>query len=86
MLKIFVVAVAVFAADDAWAKAAMPVNTIDCTQFKREREGWRPIGFVTFDIGSAKGVTLFNLLIKQGSLKIGGFDVYDALQGKCRRH
>ena len=84
MFKVFVAAIAVCLSQGVCAKPAMPKNTIECSKFKKDKEGCTPIGFVTFDLGSTKGTTLVHLTIRPNSVKIGNYDLYTVLERKCR--
>jgi hypothetical protein len=44
---------------------------------------WRVGKPTTFDIGTAKGVTLARRSFGRGSLSVGGADLYDVLDRKC---
>ena len=62
----------------------LPPNTIDCTGFTKARDGdWRVGAPTTFDIGTAKGITLSGMTVHLGSVPLGGGDLYEALESKC---
>ena len=62
----------------------LPPNTIDCAGFTKARDGnWRVGAPTTFDIGTAKGVTLNGMTVHPGSVPLGGGDLYEALENKC---
>jgi len=62
----------------------LPPNTIDCTGFTKARDGnWRVGAPTTFDIGTAKGVTLSGTTVRPRSVLLGGGDLYEALENKC---
>jgi len=62
----------------------LPPNTINCTGFTKATDGdWRVGSPTTFDIGTAKGITLSRMTVHPGSVPLGGGDLYDALESKC---
>jgi hypothetical protein len=62
----------------------LPPNTIDCTAFVKARDGnWRVGAPTTFDIGTAKRITLGGVTVRPLSVPLGGGDLYDALESKC---
>jgi len=62
----------------------LPPNTIDCTGFKKATDGsWRVGAPTTFDIGTAKGITLSGMTVYPRSAPLGGGDLYEALESKC---
>ena len=61
-----------------------PPNTIDCTAFAKGRDGnWRVGAPTTFNIGTAKGITLTGMTVYPRSVPLGGGDLYEALESKC---
>ena len=62
----------------------LPANTIDCTGFTKATDGnWRVGAPTTFDIGTAKGITLSGMTVYPRSAPLGGGDLYEALESKC---
>jgi hypothetical protein len=62
----------------------LPPNTIDCTGFTKARDGnWRVGAQTTFDIGTAKGITLRGMTVRPRSVLLGGGDLYEILESKC---
>jgi hypothetical protein len=62
----------------------LPPNTLPCEAFTKRADGtWFVRGPVTFDVGSAKGMTLENQVIPPGFMRIGGIDLYVLLERKC---
>jgi hypothetical protein len=64
---------------------SLPPNTLDCNNFTKNAYGsWtghkdqKP-----FDIGNARGNTAVGL-ISRGTHRIGGIDLYDLLEAKCK--
>ena len=62
----------------------LPPNTIDCTAFAKARDGnWRVGAPTTFNIGTAKGITLSDATVRPFSVLLGGGDLYEILESKC---
>ena len=62
----------------------LPPNTIDCSGFTKGRDGnWRVGAPTTFDIGTAKGITLSGMIVHPRSVPLGGGDLYEVLESKC---
>ena len=67
----------------AQAPRSIPDNTIDCTAFKKQRNGWLVETPTTFNYG---GITmkLSNQLIQpHGGIEVNDADLYDAIESKC---
>jgi hypothetical protein len=44
---------------------------------------WRVGAPTTFNIGTAKGITLSGMTVHPGSVPLGGGDLYERLESKC---
>ena len=67
----------------AQTSAPLAQNTIDCSAFTKRQGGWYVGPRTTFDIGNAKGVTMFGVLITRYLFIVGGADLYETLEQKC---
>jgi hypothetical protein len=62
----------------------LPENTINCSAFKKQSDGWYVGSATTFDFGSMKRITLSNVLVSPRFIKLAGdFDLYDVIEQKC---
>jgi TRAP-type C4-dicarboxylate transport system permease small subunit len=67
----------------AQAPRSLPENTIDCTAFKKQPNGWFVGAPTTLSFG-AMTMRLFNQLIEPHSgIETDGVDLYDAIEHKC---
>lgn len=60
-----------------------PDNTIDCTAFKKQRNGWFVEALTTFNFGGIN-MRLSNQLIQPHSgIEMNGVDLYDAIESNA---
>jgi len=67
----------------AVAEDALPPNTIDCTQFKKDGGQWIQTGESGFDVGSIKNLHVTNTKIGPHSFVVDKYGLFDILNKKC---